>query len=106
MSTDVNELKRFYCVVDYITNNQYAYVTMFDSQCIQDQYTCVIKVSLLEEKGLRVHVEKNFHLVIYVDGSWNIYYIINNFMNLEQQIIIEGALNSLCEIYYKKGIKK
>jgi len=94
------ELKRYYATVEFVTKNGKAYLTLFDSHDLNVKYTAISTVKILEDNNLRVYVGKNFHFVIYDDGSYSIYWIKSNSLAFEEEVLREEAFKDLFEIHY------
>jgi len=97
-----NELERYYATIDHITKSGKVYLTLIDSKNINTRFTAIATMQNLVDRGLRVHEDKNFHFVIYEDGKWNIFWIKNQFLTVEEENLKTKAFNEFLEIYYRQ----
>jgi len=97
-----NELERYYATIDHITKSGKVYLTLIDSKNINTRFTAIATVQNLTDRGLRVHEGKNFHFVIYVDGTWSLFWTKNQFLTIEEQDFKTKAFNEFLEIYYRQ----
>ncbi len=97
-----DELKRYFCLIDHITDAGKVHLTLTDSQDISVRYTAVTTVQKLKDQSLRVHEGKNFHLVINRNGEWSLFWIKNSFLDQEEEQLRHKAFNELLDLYYKQ----
>jgi len=97
-----NELERYFCVIDRVTDAGMVHLTLIDSKNINIKYTAISTVEVLEDRGLRIHEEKNFHFVINKDGEWNVFWIRNQFLTIEEENLKNKAFNEFLKLYYKQ----
>lgn len=98
----VEELKRYFCIIEHVTESNMVHLSLIDGYDILTRYTAVTTVEKLEEQGLHVHDGKNFHLVIRKDGTWNLYWIKNPVLKNKEEAIKIGVFDELLSYYYQR----
>jgi len=97
------ELKRYYCVIEFIEpKTKMVHLILHDSDDINTKHTAVTPAQKLEDKGLIVYDQKNFHLVIMPDGEWNIFWIKESRLSSSEEDLVQKAFSEVFSIHYKQ----
>lgn len=102
MVDESKEIKRYYTTIDYIDKSGMAFLTLIDSDNINVKFTASCKIEPLQDKGLIIHKDKNFHFVIRENGNWDIYWIRNNVLSIKDLNTRNKVFDELLEIYYER----
>jgi len=102
MVDEAKEIKRYYTTIDYIDKHGMAFLTLIDSHDINVKFTASCKIKPLEDRDLIIHEDKNFHLVIREDGSWDVYWIRNKVLSRKDLETRNKVFDELLEIYYER----
>jgi len=100
--SEIKELKRYYVTIDHVTDSGMVHLTLVDSHEIQIKFHAICKMQKLQDRNLHVHVGKNFHLVIREDGEWDIYWVKNNVLSIDELKKRNNAFDDLLEIFFEK----